>query len=60
MEALKKAWKWEAGSKVVNARENGSTDDLGDMFPFHFQPLLQPPREGTKPPQHVCIPKSNI
>jgi hypothetical protein len=35
-EALKEAWKQEARSKVVNMRENGSADDLNDMFSFHF------------------------
>jgi hypothetical protein len=34
--AFKEAWKRDAGGKVVNAREDGSTDDLDDVFSLCF------------------------
>jgi hypothetical protein len=30
------------------------------MFSFRLHPLLQHPEEGTKLPQHVCIPESDL
>jgi hypothetical protein len=57
-EALEEAWKREAVCEVVNERENGSANDLDDMFSLCFQPLLQHPGEGTE--LHVHIQESDL
>jgi hypothetical protein len=59
-EALEEEWKWEAGSNMMNVRENGNTNNLDDMFSFRLHPLLQHPEEGTELPQCVRIPESDL
>jgi hypothetical protein len=57
---LEEARKREAGSEVMDARENGDTEDFDDVFSLRRQPLLQHPREGSKLLQRVRIPESNL
>jgi hypothetical protein len=57
---LEEARKREAGSKVMDAGENGDTNDFDDAFSLRHQPLLQHLREGSKLLQRVRITESNL
>jgi hypothetical protein len=45
---------------MVDPRENGGTEDFNNVLPLCRQPLLQHPLEGSKLPQRVRLPKSNL
>jgi hypothetical protein len=38
--ALKEVWKREAGSEMMDAREDGNVDNLDDTFSFRLKTLL--------------------
>jgi hypothetical protein len=57
---LKDARKWEAGSEVMDTRENGDTDNFDDAFSLRRQPVLRHPKEGSKLLQRVRVPESNL
>jgi hypothetical protein len=57
---LEEAQKREAGSKMMDAGENGDTDNFDDAFSLCHQPLLQHPREGSKLLQRIRIPERNL